>query len=87
MFNHLGALEGQLVSFAPNMVYMIYIHDANDEIVATRRADSNGGFVFNGIKYGDYSLCVVNSKGQVAGRMNIKIDRAFKTIKITPESM
>ncbi len=85
VFNHLGAIEGQLISFAPNMVYMIYIQDANGEIVATRRADSNGGFVFNGIKYGDYTLCVVNSKGQVTGRMNIKIDRAFQTIK-TPLS-
>lgn len=56
------------------------------ELVAARRVDADGGFIFDGIKYGTYTLCVVNSNGTVVAQKDLNIDRMFQTIKTSVAS-
>ncbi len=82
VFNHLGAVEGQFADCAPGARYTVYMRDLNGDIVATRRPDASGGFIFDGIKYGVYRIEVADSFGRVVGSNEISVNRDFQRVRI-----
>ncbi len=62
-FNHMGGLEGQLENMSADQKYVVYIKNSAGEIIATKTADKDGAFIFDGIKHGDYTLEVFNKSG------------------------
>ncbi len=88
-FNHLGGLEGQLENMVEGQKYTIYIKNTEGETVATKVADKDGAFIFDGIKHGKYIIEVFNEEDELVGKANIDISKNFhsmeETIKLTEE--
>jgi len=80
-FDRLGGMEGQLAGMRDGETYRIKIMDGNGTIVAARTADADGAFIFDGIKYGEYALMVVNGAGNLHNVEHITIDRSFLSMK------
>lgn len=88
-FNHLGGLEGQLENMIAGQKYTIYIKSAEGETVATKVADKDGAFIFDGIKHGKYTIEVFNEEDKLVGSADIDITKNFhsmeETIKLTED--
>ncbi|MCL2629368.1 MAG: hypothetical protein FWD33_01600 [Alphaproteobacteria bacterium] len=87
-FYRLGGIEGQLGGIERGKRYKIYVIAAAGEIVAMKTADEDGAFLFDGIKYGDYRLEILNGDNNLLHVVNITIDRNFysmeKVIEVGP---
>lgn len=80
VFNRRGGIEGQLINMAPGQRYRVYIHDINGNTVAVKSADSDGAFIFDGLRYGEYIIEIKNTDGTVVYSGTINIDQSFRTI-------
>lgn len=82
-FNHMGGLEGQLENMSADQKYVVYIKNSAGEIIATKTADKDGAFIFDGIKHGDYTLEVFNKSGTLVGTKPITINKNFHSMEET----
>lgn len=80
-FSRLGGIEGYMSASDNGRKYTIYIKDFDGTIVAVKRTDSDGAFIFDGIKYGTYLLEAINSSGQTVAQRQVTIDRSFQTMR------
>jgi hypothetical protein len=79
-FARLGGIEGQLSGMKNGTVYRISIKDLHGNTVASRTADRDGSFIFDGIKYGDYRLEITNGGDNIVNKLDITINRNFQSI-------
>lgn len=80
-FARRGGIEGQVAIVRPTNRYTVRLVDNNGATVATTHTDASGGFIIDGVKYGDYMLQVIDSKNTMVGQMEITIDHSFYPIK------
>lgn len=80
-FYRLGGIEGRLSGMAPGQRYRVYVKDRLDEVIAMKIADTDGAFLFDGIKYGDYRLEVFDGENRLLNIVNITIDKNFHVMK------
>lgn len=85
-FNKRGGFDGQLTDMNTGEGYNVYIKNQSDETIAVKSVDSDGSFIFDGIKFGRYNLEVRNNKDQLLNKMDIVIGTSFYSIT-TPISV
>lgn len=81
VFNRLGGVEGQLSGTKLGESYRVYVRRPDGETVAVKKADADGAFIFDGLKYGNYVIDVIDGRGNQVARREIAIDQSFLTLR------
>lgn len=75
-----GGIEGAVTMPKSDARYIVRLVDATGTVVGHARTDSDGGFIIDGVKYGDYTLQVVDINNRIVAETDMLIDTGFKRI-------
>ncbi len=79
-FVHRGGFEGW-INAEDAAAYRLTLYDGKGEKVMVKTAESDGSFIFDDLIFGTYKLVVSNESGQTVLSDEVKVDKAFETLK------
>lgn len=80
-FARMGGIEGQVPPNRRGAPYTVQLIAADGRVVAHARTDATGGFIIDGVKYGEYILQVIDADNKIVGQMDMLINSNFYQIK------
>lgn len=76
-----GGIEGQVALPGGGAArHTVRIVNSDGAVIASARTDSTGGFIIDGVPYGDYTLEISDANGGIVGRVPTQIKTEFLRI-------
>lgn len=80
-FAHRGGIEGRIVLPRGITRATVQLKDFDGVVVGSTRTDSDGGFIIDGVPYGNYILQAVDKNDHVITQTYVSIETGFRRIQ------